>query len=138
MESHWEVKEGEFALKYVTLPHGRKYISDTSLATGRTSIDYTATRPFFTTTFNFLCAHQNEKSLYLSETSLHLPLSFPGENFNQEKSFCYTPLSKLCWRSWAITRAQKPGHLYTSGDRLCYGTCTQQLHKRCALPTLFN
>lgn len=91
MESHWEVKKGEFALKYITLPHGRKYISNTSLATRRTSIDYRATRLFcfvlvFTTTFIFHCAHQNEKSLHLRKTtSLHLPLSLPGETFSQEK-----------------------------------------------------
>ena len=33
-----------------------------------------------------------------------------------------------------ITMAQKLGQLHTSGDRLCYGTCTQQLLEMCALP----
>lgn len=50
-----------------------KYISNTSLVTGRIILQTTHSPGFFTTTFIFLCAHRNEKSLYPSKTiSLHL------------------------------------------------------------------
>lgn len=50
-----------------------KYISNTSLATGRITLQTAYPPGFSTTTFIFLCAHRNAKSLYPSKTiSLHL------------------------------------------------------------------
>lgn len=60
MESHWEVKKGEFALKYVNPPHGGKHISNTSLATGRTNADYTSSRLFYQHVHFPLCSHKRK------------------------------------------------------------------------------
>lgn len=83
MESHGEVKKGEFALKCDS-PNMEEHTSNILLAIERTDTDYTSTGLFFfflTIAFIFLCTHRNEKSLYLSKTSLHHFFGLPWWKF---------------------------------------------------------
>lgn len=119
----------------VTPPYGGKCISNISLATGRINTDYTSTRLFlpshsFSSVFTEMknpCTQVKQQACIFFHPSL---VRIPAGRSHLATSHHQTHASQVR----EITMAQKLGQLHTSGDRLCYGTCTQQLLEMCALP----
>lgn len=96
-----------------------KYISNTSLATGRITLQTAYPPGFSTTTFIFLCAHRNAKSLYPSKTiSLHLFFCPSLVRIPTRRNYLAT-FHCQNGEDRDITTISNRGQLYTSGDWLC-------------------
>lgn len=118
-----------YALKYVTPPYGGKCISNTSLATGRTSMDCISTKLFLTshlfssvfTEVKTLCIQVKQVCIFFHPPLVRIPA---GRN-HLARFYCRTCAGEAS----KIIIAQKLGQIHTSGQHLCYRTCTQKLLK---------